>query len=154
MPFGPRLPGRHSLLCLGLPLLLGKRFPCRHARARFAAEKNSKISYRRHQASPFALGLGVKQKFDVAAQMIDTRGSDIGAAFGLGQDERALQDGLRVKGVALRAVQSAQYVALTHGFGDVGRDFFSVIADHGIAGIANGGAGVTKFLETSYRQDR
>src|SRR6185437_4886104 len=80
--------------------------------------------------------------------MIDARSSDLRIAFGLGQDERALQHRLGVKRQASRRPITANAVTV-HGFGDIRLDLGRVAADAGIARIANLGAGLIDFLHHS-----
>ena len=77
--------------------------------------------------------------------MIDARDRDVGAAFGLGENERALQHRLCVQREALRRPVASD-AALLHRLGDIGFDLFGMAADAGVAGVANGGMGVVDLL--------
>jgi hypothetical protein len=139
MFFGPRLPSRYSLLLLRKPFRFWKGIPCCHSRVRLGAEKDrEKCAIRAHEISLSSTFCGLKQKLDIAVQMLDASGGDLCVAPGLGQYEGSLQNGLRVQREALGRPLRAFPVKL-HRFRDIGIDFHRMAADAGIAGIADRG---------------
>ena len=87
----------------------------------------------------------VEQQFEVAAQVVDALGSNLGAMPGFGQNERALDGGLRVKGQAFGG-PIGMHTALAHGFFDVRDEGCGVAAYTAVAGFAQIGVRVVDFL--------
>ncbi len=82
-----------------------------------------------------------KQKFKIAVKVVYAVGRRGRAAGGLGQDEGALQDGLRMQGKRARAPHGGQPAAV-HGRPDVGFQRGGVPADAAFTGVAKGWDGL------------
>ena len=78
-------------------------------------------------------------------EMIDAGSGDGWAAFGFGENERALKDGLGVECEAFGGPVGVDAVQLD-GLGDVGYESGRVLADAFVAGIAEGRMGVVDLL--------
>src|SRR5579862_4552858 len=88
---------------------------------------------------------GLKQEFDVTAQMIDAGGGDLGAVLRFGQNKGSLQDCLGMNRETLRGPPGAD-AALAHRLGDIRVERGSVIEDARAAGIADGRVRCECFL--------
>ena len=88
---------------------------------------------------------GLKQEFDIAAQVIDAGRCERRVTLGFGQNERALQNSLCVKGEALGSPVATDAVTFDR-FLDVRYDRRRVAADTGLARLTNLGAALVDFL--------
>src|SRR5262249_4778253 len=91
-----------------------------------------------------SLGL-LKQQLDVAAQVIDSFGCGPGAVRRFGQNERALQNGLRVETQARGGTWRIDAVLL-HRLADVAFEARRMPCDGALAGLPNGGIAVVGLL--------
>jgi hypothetical protein len=87
----------------------------------------------------------IEEQFDVAAQVIDAVGGDVCTVLGLGKNERALKDGLRVEGEAPGGPGRLDAV-LVDRRPYIRFDLRDVAGDRACAGIANRRIAVVRFL--------
>src|SRR5580698_5135420 len=86
-----------------------------------------------------------QERLEIALEMIDAVSGYFRAVLGLGQNERALEHGLRIEGGATRRPFRIRRMARL-GRGDVGFQPLGVLADVTVAGGANGGVRVVSLL--------
>src|ERR1043166_7655111 len=122
--FDPRLPRGHTLAFLCPPLLFGKRRPCSHLRAGFAAEKNGEIGIRAHDFRSPSDFCGLTASSRRAGEFALHR-------LNLATDREAHAGASVAHGVLQRRVQAGR----GHGEGERYQAAFSEAAQHLLAQI-------------------